>query len=120
MWTVQNVTVVVQGGKIVDRDFHANYKNPIPTIRAWRATPRDIEISPRSMAQGSTATLKVSTSRGFDNFHKVTLNGKELDTKFVSASELEATVPQQAKDSGTYPVIVVGQGDFASKSAPAI
>lgn len=48
------------------------------------------------------------------------LNGKELETKFVSASELEATVPAQlTKDIGTYPLMVVGQGDFASRSAPA-
>ena len=119
MWTVQNVTLVVQGGKIVDREFHANYKNPIPAIRAWRATPQSIEIEPRSLVQGAAGTLKVSTRRGFDKFHKVTLNGKELDTKFVSASELEATVPaQMTKDIGTYPVIVVGQGDSASRSAP--
>ena len=119
MWTVQNITLVVQGGKIVDREFHANYKNPIPAIRAWRATPQNIEIEPRSLAQGAVGTLKVSTRRGFDKFHKVTLNGKELDTKFVSPSELEATVPaQMTKDIGTYPVIVVGQGDSASRSAP--
>jgi imidazolonepropionase-like amidohydrolase len=120
MWTVQNVTLVVQSGKIVDREFHANYKNPIPAIRAWRATPQNIEIEPRSLAQGAAGILKVSTRRGFDKFHKVMLNGEELDTKFVSASELEATVPaQMTKDIGTYPVIVVGQGDFASRSAPS-
>jgi len=120
MWAVQNVKVVVLNGEVVDTDFHADYKNPIPNIRPWRATPRDIEISPRSIAQGSTATIKVSARRGFDRFHKVTLNGKELETRFVSAGEIEATVPQQAiKEAGTYTVVVVGQGDFASKSAPA-
>jgi len=120
MWAVQNVKVVVLNGEVVDTDFHADYKNPIPNIRPWRATPRDIEISPRSIAQGATATIKVSARRGFDHFHKVTLNGKELETRFVSAGEIEATVPQQAiKEAGTYTVMVVGQGDFASKSAPA-
>ena len=120
MWAVQNVKVVVLNGEVVDTDFHADYKNPIPNIRPWRATPRDIEISPRSIAQGSTAIIKVSARRGFDRFHKVTLNGKELETRFVSAGEIEATVPQQAiKEAGTYTVMVVGQGDFASKSAPA-
>jgi imidazolonepropionase-like amidohydrolase len=120
MWAVQNVKVVVLNGEVVDTDFHADYKNPIPNIRPWRATPRDIEVSPRSIAQGSTAIIKVSARRGFDRFHKVTLNGKELETRFVSAGEIEATVPQQAiKEAGTYTVMVVGQGDFASKSAPA-
>jgi imidazolonepropionase-like amidohydrolase len=120
IWAVQNVKLVVLNGEVVDTDFHADYKNPIPNIRPWRATPRDIEISPRSIAQGSTATIKVSTRRGFDRFHKVTLNGKELETRFISAGEIEATVPQQAiNEAGTYTVVVVGQGDFASKSAPA-
>jgi imidazolonepropionase-like amidohydrolase len=120
MWAVQNVKMVVLNGEVVDTDFHADYKNPIPNIRPWRATPRDIEISPRSISQGSTATIKVSARRGFDRFHKVTLNGKELETRLVSAGEIEATIPQQAiKEAGTYTVVVVGQGDFASKSAPA-
>src|SRR5262249_21486129 len=65
MWTVRNVKLVVLNGQVVDSDFHADYRNPIPNIRPWRATPRDIEISPRAIAQGSTATIKVSARRGF-------------------------------------------------------
>jgi hypothetical protein len=121
IWAVQNVKLVVLGGKVVDHEFHANYRNPIPAIRPWRATPQEIEISPRAVAQGSgPATLKVTARRGFDRFHRVTLNGKELETRLVSPSELEATVPPQLiKEVGTYPVMVVGQGDFASKSTPS-
>lgn len=120
IWTVQNVKMVVLNGKVVDTEFHPNYKNPIPNVRPWRATPTEIEISPRSLAQSSAAILKVTTRRGFDRFHKVTLNGRELETRFVNRSEIEATIPPQAiKDAGTYIVMVIGQGDFASKSAPA-
>jgi hypothetical protein len=121
IWSVQNVKLVVLSGKIVDANFHSNYKNPIPNIRPWRATPRDIEVSPRSLVQGSgPTTVKVSARRGFDRFHRVTLNGKELETRFMSPSELEATIPTQAlKEAGTYTVMVIGEGDFASKSAPA-
>jgi hypothetical protein len=119
IWAVQNIKLVVLGGKVADHEFHANYKNPIPAIRPWRATPQEIEISPRSIVQGSgSATLKVTTRRGFDRFHRIMLNGKELETRFVSPSELEATLPpQMIKEAGTYSVMVVGQGDFASKSA---
>jgi hypothetical protein len=119
IWAVQNVKLVVLGGKVVDQEFHANYKNRIPAIRAWRATPQEIEISPRSLAQGSSGVMKISARRGFDRFHKATLNGKILETRFISPSELEASIPaNMTKDVGTYPVVVVGQGDFASKSAP--
>ena len=121
VWTTQNVKLVVLGGKIVDHEFHANHKNPIPAIRAWRATPQEIELSPRSVVQGSGAAIvKITTRRGFDRFHKATLAGKELETRFISPGEIEATVPPAlTKQAGTYPLIVVGQGDSASKSAPA-
>ena len=120
IWAVQNVKLVVLGGKVVDHEFHANYKNPISAVRAWRATPQEIEISPRSLAQGASGILKVTARRGFDRFHRVTLNGKMLETRFVSPSELEATIPPQlTKEVGTYPIMVVGQGDSASKSAPS-
>ncbi|HYA28087.1 MAG TPA: amidohydrolase family protein, partial [Acidobacteriota bacterium] len=120
IWSVQNVKLVVLGGKVVDHEFHANYKNPIPSIRAWRATPLQIEIAPRALTQGTGGIIKVTARRGLDKFHKVMFNGKELETRFISPSELEATVPAQlTKDIGTFPVLVVGQGDFASRSAPA-
>jgi amidohydrolase family protein len=120
VWAVQNVKLVMLGGKIVDHEFHANYKNPIPAIRPWRATPQEIDVSPRSVAQGTgPSTLKVTTRRGFDRFHRVTLNGKELETRFIGPSELEAVIPAQlTKEAGSYPVVVVGQGDTVSKSAP--
>jgi imidazolonepropionase-like amidohydrolase len=121
MWAVHNVRMVMLGGKLVDTALHANYRNPIPNPRPWRATPRQIEISPKAVAQGSgPATLTVTTNKGFDRFHRVTLNGKELETRFVSRSELEAVIPAAAlKDVGTYPVEVISQGDFASKSTPS-
>ena len=120
IWAVQNVKLVVLGGKVVDREFHANYKNPIPAIRAWRATPQEIDVAPRSLAQGASGTIKVTARRGFDKFHKVMFNGKEIETLFISASELEASVPAQlTKKIGTFPITVVGQGDSASRSAPA-
>jgi len=120
-WATQNVRLVVLDGKIVDHEFHANFKNPIPAIRPWRATPQQIDISPRAAMQGSGATtVKISTRRGFDRFHKATFAGKELETRFVSPSELEAVVPAELVTKvGTYPIVVVGQGDYASQSAPA-
>jgi hypothetical protein len=120
IWALQNVKMMVLGGKVMDIDFHADYKNPIPNIRPYRPTPRDIDISPRSLVQGSgPATLTVTAQRGFDRYHRVTLNGKELETRLVSGTKLEAVVPSQViKDGGTYTVEVIGEGDFASRSGP--
>ena len=101
VWATQNVTLVMLGGKVVDHDFHANYRNPISAIRPWRATPQEIDISPRSVAQGAgPSMLKVTTRRGFDRFHRVTVNGKELETRFVSPTELEAVDSAANDQSG--------------------
>jgi hypothetical protein len=120
IWATQNIRMVMLGGKIADTDFHASYRNPIPNPHPWRETPRQIGISPLAVVQGSgPAMLKVTTRRGFAPYHKVTLDGKELVTRFVSATELEAVIPPEAmKDAGTYPVTVIAPGDFTSRSAP--
>jgi hypothetical protein len=120
IWAVSNVKTVILGGKLVNTDFHADYKNPIPNVRAWRAPPRNIKISPLQVEQGAgSATLKV-TANGFSPFNKVAFNGKELETRFVSKGELDAVIPQQAiVDAGTYTVEVISPGDFAAKSSPA-
>ena len=120
IWATQNVKMVVLNGEVVDINFHPGYRNPIPSPDPWRSTPSDIEISPRSIPQGSgPVVLKVRARRGLEPFHKVTLNGKELETRFVSRSELEATVSREAvKQAGLYTVMVVGPGEFASRSSP--
>jgi len=120
IWATQNVKRVILGGKEVDTGFHPNYRNPIPNNRPAESTPERVEISPSSIPQGSgPAVLKVSVRRGFEPFHRVTLNGKELETRFVSGSELEATIPAEAiRQAGLYTVMVINPGDFVSKSAP--
>ena len=64
-------------------------------------------------------TLKVS-GKGFWPFHQVMLNGKELETKFVSRSELQATVPAElVKEVGMYKLTVKCRGEVIAESAPA-
>ena len=52
IWTTQKVKTVILGGKIMDTEFHASYKNPIPSPDPWKFVPREIEISPPSIPQG--------------------------------------------------------------------
>ena len=59
-------------------------------------------------SRSGPATLTVTASRGLDRYHRVTLNGKELETHFVSTTELQAVVPPQAiKEGGPYTVEVI-------------
>jgi hypothetical protein len=121
VWAVQNVKMVIKGGEVVDTSFHADHKNPIPNVRAWRPTPKDIRLTPHRIVQGAgPTTLKVTANNGFLRFNRVLLNGQELETRFVSKTELEAVIPAQAvAEAGTYTVGVISPGDFTSKSGPA-
>ena len=84
-----------------------------------------IEVAPRTLPQGKKSTvvsIKATAGR-VAPWHKVALDGKELETKFVNSSELKATIPGQAiKQAGTYSVNVVSprESGGSSSSAPLI
>jgi imidazolonepropionase-like amidohydrolase len=120
IWNTQNVKTVILGGKPVDTRFHASYKNPIPSPDPWKFVPREIEIVPSSMPQAmNNARIRVHAQR-LQPYHRVVLNGTELQTRFISKTELEATIPpRRIKDVGIYEVVVVSPGEFNARSSSA-
>src|ERR1051325_8788794 len=119
IWATQKVATVISAGKIVDANFHRSYRNPIPSPDPWKFVPREIEISPPAVVQSATnASITVRASR-FQPYHRVLLNGAELETRFVSKTELEAKLPaERIKQPGIYHVAVVSPGEFNARSAP--
>jgi Amidohydrolase family/IPT/TIG domain len=118
MWATTNVKMVVMNGKMIDTGFH-KYVNPIPEFNSWQQLSEHIEVSPLAVTQGSGTVLKVK-GRGFWPFHQVLLNGRELETQFVSRNELDATVPGDAiQEVGMYKVTVKSRGEQIAESAPA-
>jgi imidazolonepropionase-like amidohydrolase len=118
IWMTQNVKMVVLDGKIVEHEF-TGYVNPIPEFNSWQQLSPTIEIAPLAIVQGTPTTLKVS-GRGFWPFHQVLVNGREVETKFVSRTELQAIVPAEAiKDVGMYKVTVKSRGETVAESSPA-
>ncbi len=121
-WATQNVKLVISGGGIIDHNFHADYKNPIPSPEPWRNIPREIEVTPRSIPQGSKPTVMTvkATAGRVARWHKIAIDGKLLETRFVSSTELQAKIPPQAiKNAGTYPVTVVSPRESGGRSNPA-
>ena len=119
MWATTNVKTVVMNGKIVDIGFH-NYVNPIPEFNSWQQLSEHIEVSPLALTQGSGPTILKVKGKGFWPFHQVLLNGRELETRFVSRGELDATVPAEAiEDVGMYKVTVKSRGEPVAESYPA-
>ena len=119
MWATTNVKTVVMNGKVVDIGFH-KYVNPIPEFNSWQQLSEHIEVSPLALTQGSGPTILKVKGKGFWPFHQVLLNGRELETRFVSRGELDATVPAEAiEDVGMYKVTVKSRGEPVAESYPA-
>ena len=122
IWSTQNVKMVLMSGKLMDIRFHADHKNPIPSPDPWRLIPRQIEIIPRSIPQLSKPTrVSVRATAGrVAPWHKVALDGKVLETRFVSSTELQATIPSQAiKNAGLHWVNVVSPRESGGSSTAA-
>jgi len=118
IWMTQNVKLLIMDGKIVDIGFH-KYKNPIPAFYSYQQLPREIAISPLLATQGTPLTLTVR-GEGMLPTHRVMLNGKTLETRYVKRGQLEATVPPEAiAQAGTYRVTVKSAGEELPESSSA-
>jgi hypothetical protein len=110
---------VVTNGKVVDIGFH-KYVNPIPEFNSWQQLSEHIVVTPYAVTQATGPTLLKVKGRGFWPFHQVLLNGKELETQFVSRNELDAVIPADAiPDAGMYKVTVKSRGEPIAESNPA-
>lgn len=120
IWATQNVKMVVMDGRVIDIGFH-RYRNPIPSFYSYQSLPDEIEIAPRFLVERSGPTvLRVRAAGGIWPFHRVTLNGAPLPTRFVSRNELEALVPPEAiPRAGTYIVTVRSEGEPLPESRRA-
>ena len=119
MWATTNVKMVVTNGKLVDIGFH-KYVNPIPEFNSWQQLSEHIEVTPFAVTQGSGPTMLKVRGRGFWPFHQVLINGRELETQFVSRNELDAMLPADAiQEAGMYKVTVKSRGEPVAESYPA-
>jgi hypothetical protein len=111
--------MVVTNGKLVDIGFH-KYVNPIPEFNSWQQLSEHIEVTPFAVTQGSGPTLLKVRGRGFWPFHQILINGRELETQFVSRNELDAMLPADAiQEAGMYKVTVKSRGEPVAESYPA-
>ncbi|MCZ6752840.1 MAG: amidohydrolase family protein [Acidobacteria bacterium] len=116
----RDIAMVIQDGKVVDRTFQPEFVNPIPSTHVReRFLPTLGRIEPDSAALGSpTLTLNIFGSN-FDSMCRVLLNLAELQTRFISPQQLEATVPASLlREPGTYPVTVWRNGSGGGPSNP--
>jgi hypothetical protein len=115
----RSVNTVIKNGQVVDTRYRRHYYTEYGELEnagansATHPTPVLTEVVSRTMNQmsqvihdGSPFTLIVR-GVGFHSTSLVELNGRPLDTTFVSGTELRARVPtERIRVEGTYPVTV--------------
>ena len=111
---------VISRGQVLDGEYHADFKNPIPKTDPEQSShffpsPRIRSASPVTFAQGNAGATITVEGTGFIPYSFVTWNGKKLKTEFVSETELQAQVPGGLLQPGAYAVIVENP-DFAGGS----
>jgi hypothetical protein len=111
----QNVEKVFMDGKPVDTSFHPNYRNPIPRTISDRYVTNLTQLSPASLVEGSAGQVKL-TGVNFRPTHQVLVDGKKVESRFVSGRELDLRFPPLK--AGTRKITVIDPGIPTSESAP--
>jgi hypothetical protein len=115
----RKIGTVIKNGEIVDSRYHRDYHTafgeleaagvnrltqPVPVVSAL--VSKTMNQMSQVIHDGSPFELVVQ-GRGFHSSSLVELNGRPLDTSFVSATELRARVPtERIPLEGTYAVTV--------------
>ena len=111
--STQNVEKVFMDGKPVDTSFHPDYRNPIPRPLSDRFVTSLSRVSPASLVEGSAGQIQL-TGANFRPSHQVLLNGKKVESQFVTGEQLKVQIPPLA--AGTYRITVTDPGVAASES----
>lgn len=114
---------VVQGGRIVDTEFHREFTNPIP-----RPSHEEFYGNPRPQLDRLVPVIAVEEDREteiavrgarFQRESVVRFDGVGLRTEFVGPSELRAVVPARLlRRVGTFPVVVTNPPPEGGESLP--
>ena len=108
---------VISRGRILDLNYHADFKNPLPRnypedSSHYFPSPEIRAVSPEVLNPGEAGASLTVTGTGFVPYSLVRLNGTRLPTEWVSGFELRADVAAELLRPGTH-AISVENPDFA-------
>jgi len=121
----RNIQTVILDGKVVDTTLDPNFRNPMPRtfwgdIPSEDPTPEIYGISPHSAHEGAAGVALSITGAKFSRQSVVRFDTTDLPTRFISDSELSATVsPSLLKKVGTYPITVENPGSMGGTARAA-
>ncbi|MBI4483511.1 MAG: amidohydrolase family protein [Acidobacteria bacterium] len=112
----RKIARVISRGRVLDGQYHADFKNPIPKndiedSSHFFPSPTIRWVSPEAVEEGTGVTLTVKGT-GFIPYSFVRFDGQKLKTDFSDGFELTAQVPAPLLKPGTY-AVTVENPDFA-------
>ena len=119
----KKVFKVIKDGRVVDTTYHADYQIPIrrpgpESKHLYNPVPVVRDILPPVAVEGTAVTLRI-VGRGFTPGSVVKVGGRPSDTRWVSATELAATLTaQQTAAAGTLLVTVATPAPGGGVSDP--
>jgi len=95
----RKIVAVIKDGRVVDSTYHAAYAIPIrrpgpESKHLYNPAPSVRDIVPPVAVEGTSVTLRL-VGRGFTPASVVTVDGRALATRWVSATELSAVLPAE-------------------------
>jgi hypothetical protein len=119
----KRISKVIKDGRVVDTTYHADYRIPIrrpgpESKHLYNPVPVVRDILPPVAVEGTPVTLRI-VGRGFTRGSVVKVDGRASDTRWISSTELEATLtPQQTARAGTFLIAVETPAPGGGSSDP--
>ena len=117
----RNVRMVIQNGTVIDTTYDPKFVNPVPRPvneqKGPEMGPNLTTVSPRVVRSGASAVFLELTGEKFTPKSVVRFDTTELQTHFVSDSQLTAVIdPALLSKVGTYGITVINPGSAGDTS----
>ncbi len=120
-----DISQVIQGGKVVDREGLAKWQETVPRPGAMQEgypnaaihVPFIDDVSPDSIPMNWKGGVELTiTGENFSNSSFVVMNDRLVPAKAHTEKELRIAVPSSLKKPGFYPFVVVNPGSAGGVS----
>jgi hypothetical protein len=107
----KKIFIVIQDGRIVDTQYHADYEIPIKrpgpeSKHLYNPVPQLRDVLPPVAVEGESVNLRI-LGQGFTSNSVVKFDGRAVETRWVNSSELWATLAaSETARVGTFRITV--------------
>ncbi len=105
--------------KAVSRDVPGAQATALVSVRALLPVPSLASITPNQVAAGAPDTMLTATGSEFVPTTELRLDGVRLDTRYTSATQLDATIPAAQLQAGRLATVIAVTPGLGGMSAGA-